>query len=136
MLSMMLRAQRESLKLLPKLSPKPDVVIPQRALREFRYLLSEVPMDGMIYRDLRELQVLWMLELTLRAFREFQVLLTVAHWRSLSRAHARLLAPWTLVPPSEESLELQLLLEKQPRHDLHFLKLSPEVLSESMEVSE
>ena len=130
MLSMMLRAQRGSRKLLPKSPPKPDAVIPQRALREFRYLSSEVPMDGMICRDLRESQWLWMLELTLRAFREFRVLRIVAHWRSLSRAHARLLAP------SEESLELQLLLEKQPRHDLHFLKPSPEVLSESMEVSE
>ena len=124
MLSMMFRAQREARKLLPKSPPKPDAVIPQRALREFRYLSSEVPMDGMICRDLREPQWLWMLELSLRDLRELWVL------RIVSRAHARLLAP------SEESLELQLLLEKQPRHDLHSLKPSPEVLSEPMEVSE
>ena len=122
MLSMMFRAQREFLKLLPKISPKPDAVIPRdpRESQVLRIVESTL-------RALRELQ--WMLELTLRAFREFQMLRIVAHWKS-SRARARLLAP------SEESLELQLPLEKQPKHDLHSLKLSPEVPSEPMEVSE
>ena len=119
MLSMMFRAQREFLKLLPKISPKPDAVIPRdpRESQVLRIVESTL-------RALRELQ--WMLELTLRAFREFQMLRIVAHWKS-SRARARLLAP------SEESLELQ--LEKQPKHDLHSLTLSPEVPSEPMEVS-